>query len=151
MKVIFYLLAFFALISCNKIEDDLVIDPPISNEDNNRSEMRVIVGATEFVASLADNSSAQAFKSLLPITITMSDYGSNEKVATITSLPTNLYNPSRIEVGDIMLWGSSSLVLFYDNFPTSYSYSRIGKIDDVEGLRELLNNRESVTVRFEII
>ena len=33
-----------------------------------------------------------------------------------------------------MLYGSSCVVLFYESFSTSYSYTRIGKIADAAGL-----------------
>ena len=49
-----------------------------------------------------------------------------------------------------MLYGRSTLVLFYESFPTSYSYTRIGKIADVQGLKEVVGDRE-VTVKFEAV
>ena len=49
-----------------------------------------------------------------------------------------------------MLYGKSTLVLFYESFLTSYSYTRIGKIADVKELKEAVGNRE-VTVKFEAV
>lgn len=48
-----------------------------------------------------------------------------------------------------MLYGSSCLVLFYDSFSTSYSYTPIGHIDDADGLAEALG-KGGVTVSFQV-
>lgn len=59
-------------------------------------------------------------------------------------LPTNSYQPHNIETGDIMLFGSSCLVIFYESFQTNYSYSRIGIISNPNGLKEIINGDEFI-------
>ena len=54
------------------------------------------------------------------------------------ALPTQPYSPGTINAGDLMLWGADCLVLFYDTFATSYSYTRLGKIADATGLADAL-------------
>ena len=57
-------------------------------------------------------------------------------------------NPNRVEeiyMGDIMLYGNNCLVLFYDNFQTSYRYTKIGSIDYPGDLREIVGS-ENVNV-----
>lgn len=113
-------------------------------------KMRVIVGDKVFLATLADNATAQAFKELLPLTLDMTELNGNEKYNYLsTTLPRDASNPGTIHAGDIMLYGNSCVVLFYETFNTSYSYTRIGAIDDPTGLAAALGTGD-VTVRFEM-
>lgn len=162
MRMLLMFIILASMYSCNTDNDELIIQPipPIENDNNENdkpenppiltNKMKITIGTAEFTATLADNSTAEAFKNRLPLILSMDDYGNNEKVASIESLPTNPSNESKKQIGDIMLWGSTSLVLFYENFSSSYSYTRIGKIDNITGLCDLLDNRNSVTLKFEI-
>lgn len=120
----------------------------IQNLDSNT--LRITVGTNIFTATLASNITATAFKALLPMTINMSEHNGNEKFYGLPqSLPTNASNPGRIQNGDLMLYGSSTLVLFYKTFSTSYSYTRIGSVDNPSGLESALG-RGSVSVILEL-
>ncbi len=164
MKTVILILLCAVATSCSPDKNEYLQQPPIDITDNNEGDdddntanpptsniqMKARVGSTDFTAKLAENTTAVAFKALLPLTLNMSDYNNNEKVALLpNSLPTNATNPSTIQAGDIMLWGSNSIVLFYDTFSTSYSYSRIGRIDNVSGLKTVLGS-DIVTVIFEL-
>jgi hypothetical protein len=97
--------------------------------------MHVTVGSKVFAATLSDNATARAFAAMLPLTLDMTDVNANEKYYELAkSLPANASNPGIIQAGDVMLYGSSGLVLFYKTFSTSYTYTRIGKIDDASAL-----------------
>lgn len=112
--------------------------------------MKITIGNTVFTATLTTNATAAAFKAMLPLSLTMSDFNDNEKVAALPNrLPTAASNPDTIRTGDIMLYGSGSLVLFYQTFPTSYSYTRIGAIDHPTGLQAALGSG-SVIIKFEM-
>lgn len=56
--------------------------------------------------------------------------------------------PGIIHAGDLMLYGNNCVVLFYETFNSSYSYTRIGAIDDPSGLAAALGSG-NVSVRFE--
>ena len=116
----------------------------------NGTTMKITVGAAVFKATLYDNPTATAFKSLLPLTIKMVELNGNEKYVDLShNLPTSAANPGTIQNGDLMLYGSATLVLFYKTFFTSYSYTKLGRIDDVTGLVAALGSG-NVTVSFEV-
>ena len=112
-------------------------------------KMKIKVGNSTFTATLYDNATATAFKALLPLTVHMVELNGHEKYADLPrSLSTNASNPGNIQAGDLMLYGSSTLVLFYKTFATSYHYTKIGRIDDVAGLAAALDTG-NVAVSFE--
>ena len=59
-----------------------------------------------------------------------------------------LQNPGTIQTGDLMLYGSNTLVLFYKTFSTSYNYTRLGRIDNPAALAAALGSG-NITVNFK--
>lgn len=119
-------------------------------EEEIMNQITITVGDREYTATLYDNAAAQAFANRLPLTMTMEELNGNEKYAYLDSaLPTNASVPDGIETGDLKLFGSDCLVLFYDSFATSYSYTDIGKIDNPDELKETLGSGD-VVVTFAI-
>lgn len=126
------------------VEQPNVPDPPKSNT------MKITIQSAIFTATLATNASVTAFRAMLPLTLSMSDFNDNEKVCVLeNNLPTNASKPGTIHVGDIMLYGSNSVVLFYKTFSSSYSYTKIGTIDNPSGLQTVMDS-DSVIVKFEM-
>ncbi|MFT2008720.1 cyclophilin-like fold protein [Pontibacter sp. 13R65] len=114
------------------------------------NQMKVTIGTKAFEATLVDNETVTALKEMLPLRLEMSELNGNEKLFRFSnSLPEKASNPGTIHAGDLMLWGSNTLVLFYETFPTSYSYTRIGRIKDPAGLAQAVGSG-SVMVSFEI-
>ncbi len=147
------MLAFMSILMSNASSYNKEDDNP--NTENNTpmaaiGKIKITVGSKTFTATLLDNNSAKAFKEMLPMTINMIELNNNEKYYDLpNSLPTNSSNPKTIKNGDLMLYGSKTLVLFYKAFSTSYSYTKLGTIDDVTDLATALGSG-NVTVTFEV-
>ncbi|QMU29038.1 cyclophilin-like fold protein [Adhaeribacter radiodurans] len=150
---LFSLLTSFA--SCNKeAYEPNKLNTGSTNENNNpnltRSKMNITIGTHTFTATLYDNATATAFKALLPLTIDMQDLNNNEKFFDFSNgLPTNAANLGTIQTGDLLLYGSNTLVLFYKSFTTSYSYTKLGRIDNIAGLTAALGSGNA-TVTFAL-
>lgn len=146
MVVAFMTMMVCSASSCDKNDDN-------SNTENTtpmaNGKIKIKVGSQIFMATLLDNNSAKAFQEMLPLTINMIELNNNEKYYDLPkSLPTNSSNPGTIKNGDLMLYGSKTLVLFYKTFSTSYSYTKLGAVDDATGLASALGSG-NVTVTFE--
>ena len=114
-----------------------------------QTPINIIVGSKSFTATLADSETGEAFAALLPLTVTMNELNGNEKYHYLSSsLPTAAYQPGTIHAGDLMLYGNNCVVLFYETFNSSYSYTRLGAIDNPSGLAAALGSGD-VSVRFE--
>lgn len=121
----------------------VVINISKSNNIESDDKMKVTlnINGVEYKATLEDNKTVKELLNRLPLEITMSELNGNEKYYYFdNSLPTNSYYPNKINTGDIMLYGNNCLVIFYEDFNTSYSYTRIGKIDDTANLKEVLGS-----------
>jgi hypothetical protein len=125
---------------------------PYAGKPSTKAErqMKIAVGSNVFTATLVDNKTTRRLKAMLPLTLNMSDLNANEKYFELSKdLPTSASRPGKIHAGDVMLYGSNTLVLFYKTFSTGHSYTRIGKVDDVSGLAEALGS-QNVTVTFTL-
>ena len=121
----------------------------VAYNTENTMQINITAGAKTFTATLADSETGRAFAQLLPLTLSMTELNGNEKYHYLdSSLPTDSYQPGTIQAGDLMLYGNNCVVLFYETFSSSYSYTRIGSIDNPAGLAAALGSG-NVSVRFE--
>lgn len=99
--------------------------------------MTVTIGERSYALILETNDTAESFHALCPVTVEMEDLNGNEKYIYLDeSLPSDPQSIGEIHAGDLMLFGSSCFVLFYESFTTSYSYTPIGHMENTEGLRD---------------
>ena len=112
--------------------------------------MNVEVNGRIFRASLEENTAVDALVEMMengPVTIDMSDYSGFEKVGALgTSLPTE-NSQTTTQAGDIVLYQGNQIVMFYGS--NSWSYTRLGHIDDLTGWEEALGSGD-VTVTFSL-
>ena len=111
--------------------------------------MQMKVGDKEYSVVLNDNHTTKALQEILPMTIKMTEFNGNEKYYQLReTLPSRPEHIGQIKTGDVMLFGDDCLVVFYKNFKTTYSYTRIGYIENAADLEQTLG-RGSVTITFE--
>ena len=160
MKKIVYglliIICLFIVVGCNQKNNETnTKDTQTSQQENNNYELnnsneviksvKAIINGKEYKIDLEDNETANSFANLLPQELNMRELNGNEKYIYLdTKLPTNSSNPKRINVGDVMLYGDNCLVIFYKSFDTSYSYTKIGHIDNLPNL-----GNDSISVKFE--
>lgn len=119
----------------------------IANAQN--MKLKVTIGNKVFTATLNDCEAARELAKLLPMEVTMNEHNGNEKYYNLPDrMPGTATNPGSVQAGDLMIWSSRTLVLFYAGSRTSYSYIRVGKIDNASELREAVG-KGSVQVKFE--
>jgi hypothetical protein len=113
-------------------------------------KLKITTGTNTFTDTLYSNATVAVFKSRLPMTINMRELNGNEKYFDLpNNLPANASNPGTIQTGDLMLYGSNTVVLFYKSFSTPYSYTRLGRIDNISGLTAALGSG-NITATFEL-
>lgn len=113
-------------------------------------QLTIQVGEREFEAELLTNASVESLVTRFPLTVTMGEMNGNEKYYYLpTALPADAQSIGTIHAGDFMLFGSDCLVLFYEDFRTSYRYTRLGHISNPAGLAEAMGEG-SVSVTFRL-
>ena len=143
--------ATLMLLALSSLALRAAIAAPEGNADRRATtdKMKITIGSETFTATLRDNRTVAALKAMLPLTLEMKELNGNEKYFHLSKdLPTDATNPGTIQAGDLMLYESNSLVLFYKTFRTSYSYTRLGRIDDTRGLAVAVGSG-NVTVKFD--
>lgn len=119
-------------------------------EEETIMNMNVQIGDAVFSATLEENEAVTAFVEMMregSVVIRMSDYSGFEKVGPLeTSLPAS-NSQTTTHAGDIVLYNGNQIVIFYGS--NSWSYTRLGHIDDLTGWEEALGNGD-VTVTFSL-
>ena len=121
-----------------------------ATEESIVEKMTLQIGNSSFTVTLESNAAVEALVDMMreaPVVIQMSDYSGFEKVGSLgTSLPTS-NSQTTTKPGDIVLYNGNQIVIFYGS--NSWSYTRLGKIDDLSGWEDALGSSD-VTVTFSL-
>lgn len=134
---------------------DILSDEETSNsmtENNENTNLTLSVDGTPLRVKWENNSSVSALKELAAdgnLTIKAHQYGGFEQVG---SLPQRIESNDvhmTAEPGDIMLYSSNSVVVYYGT--NTWSYTKLGHIENLSEaeLQELLSG-ETVTLTFSL-
>ena len=149
----------FALISCvnqnqnlsSSIMKETSIATSIESQASKESEqnMKLYVDEQEIDVAWLDNPSVNALKELTksPLTIDMHRFGGFEQVGSIGQSIISNDVQMNTNPGDIVLYDSSNIVIFFGT--NSWSYTKLGHIDlSVDALKGLLD-KPNVTLKIE--
>ena len=124
----------------NQRDEDMKKEEKVSN-------ITVIIDWKNYTAELEDNETAQNFYQTIIANnneFLMEDLNENEKYIYLQEkLPNSPKVPEKIESWDIMLYWNNCIVIFYKSSTTTYSYTKIGHIKNMQDLWT-----ESVKVQF---
>lgn len=174
LPLFFTLAVIFTFVGCSNTAVDnkhtssekSTVSKDKSTDENNKSQtdstkeatpvkkantINITVGNTTFTATLEDNHTAKALVKQLPLTVDMSELNGNEKYNYLSSnlRADTASSPGTINEGDLMLYGNNCLVLFYKAFNTSYSYVKLGHIDNTTSLAKAIGSG-NVKVTFSV-
>jgi hypothetical protein len=69
-------------------------------------------------------------------------HNGNEKHAELAQpLPVSASTPGTVRSGDLLLYGSKTVVVFYATFESRYAYTRLGRVDDPATLAQALGSQ----------
>ncbi len=125
-------------------------ESPENSDKMEGNELNISVNGHTLKANLADTQAAKELYELIknkPLTLTLSDYGSFEKVGRLPQNFTQNDKQITAQPGDIMLYQGNQMTIFYGE--NSWSYTRLGKIENTSAkeLAEIFGNGDiTVTI-----
>lgn len=120
-------------------------------EENNMKKIEIIIKNEKYEIELEKNSTTQKLLEMLPLELEINELNGNEKYAVLPKkLPKEDEVIRKINIGDLMLYQNNYLVLFYKNFSTSYSYTKLGRVVEIDKLIKNVSERDRV-LRIKLI
>lgn len=144
------LAAALLMMGCGTASEQPAASSNTGSGEDAAMKMNIAVNDSSFTATLAENAAVDALVDWMeegPITLELSDYADFEKVGPLgRSLPAS-DSQTTTQAGDIVLYQSNQIVLFYGS--NSWSYTQLGSIDDLTGWEDALGSGD-VTVTLSL-
>ncbi|WP_043753493.1 cyclophilin-like fold protein [Methylobacterium nodulans] len=124
---------------------------PTSQRGHAMESVRILLAGESVTATLEDGEAARAFKALLPLTLSLTDYNATEKISDLPKrLPTQGapagFDPEPGDLAYYAPWGN--LAVFYKDFGYSRGLVRLGKLSRIP---EAFRGPGPVTVTIEAV
>ena len=126
--------------SASKEEMSNWLDTYFTKDEN----MKLLIDEKELKVNWEVNASVEAIKNLSPLSIAMHKFGGFEQVGSIGQTIVSNDKEITTQPGDIVLYASSQIVIFYGT--NTYDYTKLGHIDLSESELNNLLNKENVTL-----
>lgn len=140
---------FIFLSGCGTADSSREINAP-SKISKGSETIQLKMNGNDYQIDLERNTTAEELHEILPEEFAMKDLHQNEKYFELPKgLPVQAEKVGKVEIGDVLLYGNQTLVIFYQSFETSYSYTRIGRIRQQELLAEQLGSGDVVVERIQ--
>ena len=145
LKSIVIIAAMLMLVSGGRVPNSAIepeFDKSLTGGDG-MITVNISVGDNDFTSKFYENETSRAIINSMPILVEMSDFNSQEKVATLSQTPPSSpeKTPETIHSGELYVWSGNRLVLFYTTFSNTYGgYIPIGYIEDTSNLETALGS-----------
>lgn len=124
-------------------QDDNIVEATIKPFASEK-KVKVVINEIEYSMVLDNNLAAFDLLSILPTDLEMEDLNHNEKYSYLPFSLTNDDNyTGSIKKGDVMLYQSNCVVIFYKDLETDYLYTKLGHID---GLPDFGDEKVSISI-----
>ena len=106
--------------------------------------INIVINDKKYNMKLENNITAFDLLSILPLEVVMNDLNNNEKYSYLSFSLTGINDyTGKVKKGDVMLYQTNCIVIFYEDFDSPYTYTKIGHIDNLDNF-----NNENVRVLF---
>ena len=136
------------LLSCcinNKNNKDNQSEDDITDNIPKEEIMKLEIDENVLDVSWNDNASVTALNEIKPLTINMHFYGGFEQVGSIGQSIVSDDKEITTEPGDIVLYSSNQIVIFFGT--NTWSYTKLGHINLSDSELNTLLNKSNVTLK----